>query len=71
MTLSADLLKGAKAISDYLGPGFTPKQVYHLVEKSALPIVRLGGSNVIYARKSELERHFSASSTAASQADAA
>lgn len=58
--LSDDLLRGVRAIADYLGPQFTPRAVYHLVEKNALPIFRLPDSTTIYARKSELDRHFSA-----------
>lgn len=59
MPLSSDLLKGVKAIADYLGPDFTPKSVYHLASKAAIPTFRLPGNTTIYARKSELDRHFS------------
>lgn len=59
--LGHDLLKGARAIADYLGPQFTERGVYHLSERSgALPTFRLPGSATLYARKSELDRHFSA-----------
>lgn len=60
--LSTDLLKGVKAIAEYLGPSFTSRQVYHLAEKASIPVFRLPGSTTIYARKSELDRRFSTNS---------
>ena len=57
--LSADLLKGVKAIAEYLGPAFTSRQIYHLAEKDSIPVFRLTGSTTIYARKSDLDRCFS------------
>lgn len=69
--LSNDLLRGVKAIAEYLGPQFTTRMIYHLVEKGALPIFRLSDSTVIYARKSELDRHFSAANTTDQSAVAA
>lgn len=65
--LSEDLLKGVKAIADYLGPQFSERAVYHLVEKDSLPIFRLPDSTTIYARKSELNQHFSAASAEAAR----
>lgn len=58
--LSDDLLKGAGDIAAYLGPKFTPRSVYHMAEKGALPVFRLPGSNTLYGRKSELDRRFRA-----------
>lgn len=60
--LSDDLLKGVRAIAEYLGPQFTSRQVYHLAEKGSIPVFRLPDSTTIYARKSELDRHFTAGS---------
>lgn len=60
MTLRDDLLKGVKAIAEYLGPQFTERGIYHLADTGKIPVFRLPGSTTIYARKSELDRHFSA-----------
>jgi hypothetical protein len=68
--LSDDLLRGVKAIADYLGPQFTERSLYHLAEKGALPVFRLPGSTTIYARKSELDGHFSATTKSAEQPEA-
>lgn len=68
MHLSDDLLKGVRAISAYLGPHFTERSVYHLAEKQALPTFRLPGSTTIYARKSELDQHFTGAATKANAA---
>jgi hypothetical protein len=48
-----DLLCGAEAIATFLfGRGANRKRVYHLVEKSNLPVFRLG--SVLCARKNIL-----------------
>lgn len=56
MPLSDDLIKGAKAAAEHTG--LTEKQIYHLVEKGGLPVIRLG-TRVLYFRKSDLELAFS------------
>ena len=58
--ISDDLLRGAPAIAEYLGPSFTARVVYHLAEKQALPVFRLPNNTTLYARKSELDRAFQA-----------
>lgn len=68
--LSDDLLRGAPAIADYLGPTFTARVVYHLAEKAAIPVFRLPNNTTLYARKSELDRHFTGAGADA-KADAA
>ena len=69
--LGDDILKGIKAITAYLGPQFTNKGVYYLAERGAIPVFRLPPSATIYARKSELDRHFSSTAQPAPQASAA
>jgi hypothetical protein len=52
---SIDLLSGAAAISLFLFASDAPRdrrKIYHLAEKSRLPVFRLG--NVVCARKSVL-----------------
>lgn len=56
--LSDDLLRGAPAIAAHLG--ISARAVYHLDEKRAIPVFRLPNNTTLYARKSELDRHFSA-----------
>jgi hypothetical protein len=58
--LSDDLLRGAPAIAEYLGPAFTARAIYHLAEKQAIPVFRLPNNTTLYARKSELDRAFQA-----------
>lgn len=58
--LSDDLLRGAPAIAEYLGPAFSARAVYHLAEKQAIPVFRLPNNTTLYARKSELDRAFKA-----------
>ena len=48
--LADDLLKGADAIAEFMG--LNRRQIYHLAEKSRLPVFRLG--SVLCARKSTL-----------------
>ncbi len=56
--LSADLLYGASAISDFIWGAENPRRVYHLCEHGNLPVFRLG--NVICGRKSTLLDHIKA-----------
>lgn len=56
MALADDLIKGAKAAADYTG--LNEREIYHLVEKDALPVIRLG-TRVLYFRKSDLDAAFS------------
>lgn len=53
--LRDDLIKGAKAVSDY--SGIEARSVYLLCEKGAIPHARVGGR--LYFRKSELDQTFS------------
>ena len=62
MTLAEDLIKGAKAAADHTG--LTEKQIYHLVEKGSLPVIRRG-TRVLYFRKSQLDAAFTAEAVAA------
>ena len=55
-SLRDDLLTGARAIADYTG--WPLRRVYLAAEKRHLPIGRTG--SLLTARKSELDRHFSA-----------
>jgi hypothetical protein len=51
--LASDLLRGADAIAEFLfGSREERRKVYHLAEKSRLPVFRLG--SVLCARKSVL-----------------
>jgi hypothetical protein len=51
--LASDLLRGAEEIADYLfGSRDERRKVYHLAEKSRLPVFRLG--SMLCARKSVL-----------------
>ena len=51
--LAGDLLRGAEAIAEFLfGSRTERRKVYHLAEKSRLPVFRLG--SVLCARKSVL-----------------
>ena len=56
--LATDLLKGAKAVEDETGGTISQRQVYHLVERGLLPVIRKGRS--MYFRRSELEAAFRA-----------
>jgi hypothetical protein len=62
--LADDLLVGAGPIRDFLGPHVTERQVYHLAERGALPVIRRPGSKLLFARKSELRKAFSAEAAA-------
>ncbi len=48
-----DYVQGATAIASFLGPSWTPRQVFHARETGALPIRKKRGIG-IYAFKSEL-----------------
>lgn len=54
--LSDDLLEGMTAISGYIGK--TERAGYHLAAQGQLPVFKKGKK--IFARKSELDRAFSA-----------
>jgi hypothetical protein len=56
--LAADTLRGAEEIGRFLfGKPGQRRRVYHLVEKSRLPVFRLG--SVLHARRSTLLAFFS------------
>ena len=57
MALAEDLIKGAKAAADYTG--LSERQIYHLVEKDALPVIRLR-ARILFFRKSDLDAAFRA-----------
>lgn len=61
--LSDDLLKGAAAAADYLGPAFSRNTVYHMTRSGQLPVIRRG--SLLFYRKSDLDRAFTAEATAA------
>lgn len=52
--LSEDLVMGAKGAATY--SGLTQRQVYHMVERGVLPVIRKG--RTMFFRKSELEAAF-------------
>jgi hypothetical protein len=54
--LRDDLLTGASAIADYTG--WPVRKVYHAAARGYLPVTRIGP--ILLARKSELDRAFSA-----------
>lgn len=54
--LETDLIKGAKGVEAGTGGVITARQVYHLVEKGLLPVIRKGRN--MYFRRSELEAAF-------------
>lgn len=56
--LANDLLKGAKAVETETGGTITQRQVYHLVERGMLPVIRKG--RTMFFRRSELEAAFRA-----------
>jgi excisionase family DNA binding protein len=49
---SAGLLYGGPEIARYLK--ITPKTLYHLVERKALPVFRMAGRRTLCARKDSL-----------------
>ncbi len=56
--LKDDVLKGAREIGAYIGE--PERRVFHLVNAGHIPTFRIGAT--IHARKSELDRRFSANS---------
>lgn len=53
-TLGDDLLQGADQIAQFLfGDPKKRRRVYHLAERSGLPVFRMGGAT-LFARKSTL-----------------
>ena len=61
--LRDDLLKGAAAAADYLGPQFTRNSIYYMTRTGALPAIKRG--SLIFYRKSDLDRAFTADEVAA------
>lgn len=57
--LKDDLLKGARAASEYTGGVLTERQIYRLAEEGKLPAIRL--NRTLFFRKSELETVFQSS----------
>jgi Helix-turn-helix domain len=60
-TLASDLLRGARAIAEYTG--LADHQVEYLIKKKEIPAFKKG--NIWFARKSEIDRNFSAGQEAA------
>lgn len=58
-----DLIKGAAAAAEYLGPAFTARSVYHMTEQDQLPVIRKG--RTLFYRKSDLDAAFKAQPIAA------
>lgn len=56
--LGSDLIKGAKGVEADTNGIITARQVYHLVERGLIPVIRKGRS--MYFRRSELEAAFRA-----------
>ena len=56
ISLSDDLLKGARQIAEFTG--FTERQIFYYAEKKKLPLFRVGSA--ICGRKSQLSRTLSA-----------
>lgn len=56
--LGNDLIKGAKGVESDTNGIITARQVYHLVERGLIPVIRKGRS--MYFRRSELEAAFRA-----------
>lgn len=56
--LGSDLIKGAKGVEADTNGIISARQVYHLVERGLIPVIRKGRS--MYFRRSELEAAFRA-----------
>ncbi|MES2493572.1 MAG: helix-turn-helix domain-containing protein [Pseudomonadota bacterium] len=54
--LGNDLIKGAKGVEADTNGLISARQVYHMVEKGRLPVIRKG--RAMYFRRSELEEAF-------------
>ena len=63
--LRDDLLTGASAIAEYTG--WPVRKIYHAASRGHLPVARIGP--ILTARKSELDRAFSAEAAAAWRRD--
>lgn len=61
MALADDLLKGARAASEYTG--LPVRTIYHMTEKLQLPVIRMG--RVLFYRKSDLDSAFTSDRLAA------
>ena len=57
-SLADDILKGAERIGDYIDE--PPRRVFYLAERSLIPVFKIG--NLLHARKSELDKRYSAES---------
>lgn len=57
--LADDLIRGANAAAEYLGPAFNRNAVYHLTRTGHLPVIRKGSS--LFYRKTDLDRAFTTS----------
>lgn len=56
--LCDDLIKGAAAAAEYLGPAFNRNSVYHMAKTGQLPSIKRG--SLLFFRKSDLDRAFTA-----------
>jgi hypothetical protein len=56
--LKDDLLRGAAAAAEYLGPQFNRNSVYYMTRVGTLPAIRRGSQ--LFYRKSDLDRAFTA-----------
>jgi hypothetical protein len=54
-TLADDLLVGVAAIAEYLGE--TPRRVFYVAKRGAIPAFKLPGAAIWRARKSTLRQH--------------
>ena len=57
-TLKDDLLRGAAAAAEYLGPQFNRNSIYYMSRAGTLPAIRRGSQ--LFFRKSDLDRAFTA-----------
>ena len=55
-TLADDLIVGAEAIGDELGPKYTKRRTYHVLESGQIPAFQIG--SVWHARRSTLRAFF-------------
>ena len=63
MTLSEDLIRGARAAAEYIGPSVTTRMVFHMAENGHLPCIRKG--RALFFRKSDLDEAFTPGEIAA------
>lgn len=64
--LCDDLLKGAAAAAEYLGPAFNRNAVYYMTRTGQLPVIKRGTQ--LFYRKSDLDRAFTAEAAQESKA---